>query len=87
MKRERDRNEDEQDRRERQRRAVERLRLDLPSGLHHLDHADHWTNEASFISAMKSFSIGGMTLRTACGTITCRSATAWVIPSERAASL
>ena len=45
------------------------------------------TSEVSFISAMKSLSSGGMTLRTACGTITWRIAWPWLIPSERAASI
>ena len=45
------------------------------------------TSEVSFISAMKSFSIGGITFRIACGTITWRIACAWLMPSERAASI
>ena len=45
------------------------------------------TSEVSFISAMKSLSSGGITLRTACGTITLRIAWPWLIPSERAASI
>ena len=45
------------------------------------------TRVVSFISAMKSFSIGAITLRTACGTITLRIAWPWLIPSDRAASI
>ncbi len=45
------------------------------------------TSEVSFIRAMKSFSSGGITLRTACGTITKRIAWPWLMPSERAASI
>ena len=36
---------------------------------------------------MKSFSIGGITRLIACGTITWRIDWAWLMPSERAASV
>ena len=45
------------------------------------------TRVVSFSSAMNSFSIGAITLRTACGTITWRIAWPWLIPSDRAASI
>ena len=45
------------------------------------------TSAVSLVRAMKSFSSGGITFRTACGTITWRIAVAWLIPSERAASI
>ena len=45
------------------------------------------SSEVSFISAMKSFRSGGITVRTACGTTTCCIAFPWLIPSERAASI
>ena len=45
------------------------------------------TRVVSFSSAMNSFSIGAITLRTAWGTITLRIAWPWLIPSDRAASI
>ncbi len=41
----------------------------------------------SFISAVNSFSIGAITLRTAWGTITLRIAWPWFMPSDLAASI
>ena len=84
--RERNRQEDEEDRRTDVRRVVERRRyVDLRLAKR-LNRADQRDQRRVLLRPMKSFRSGGITRRTACGTITNRSVLSRESPSDRAAA-